>query len=95
MRVKKFEIIKCPKCDYEYLPSEIFIPKVFIGTPENIERDFSGRILDYYGDSTNLQETYTCDNCNTTFHVTAKLSFITEIDKLENFNEEYTTDLFK
>ena len=95
MQVKKFEIIRCPKCDYEYLPSEIFIPKEFLGTPSYIERDFSGRILDYSGKPTDMFECYTCDNCNTTFRVTAKLSFLTEVDKVENFDEDYVSDIEK
>jgi hypothetical protein len=40
-------------------------------------------------------ECYTCDNCNTTFRVTAKLSFLTEVDKVENFDEDYVSDIEK
>jgi hypothetical protein len=95
MKTKKFEIIRCPKCDYEYLPSEIFVPKNFLGVPKNVERDFSGRILDYCGSSPDLFESYTCDNCNTTFRVTAKIGFSTEIDVVENFDEDYIVDTDK
>lgn len=95
MKARKFEIIKCPRCDCEYLPAEIFIPKNFFGVPSSIERDFSGRILDFSGDSLDLTETYTCDSCNTTFTVTAKISFAIDKDIVENIDEEYISDTMK
>ena len=49
MKTRKFEIIECPKCGYEYLPAEIFVPKYYFGTPENIERDEHGKIINYEG----------------------------------------------
>ena len=94
MKVRKFEVIKCPKCDYEYLPAEIFVPKNFFGIPFDIERDFSGRILEYSGSSVDLIESYTCDNCNHIFKVNAKIQFNTELDRLENFDEEYSSQLY-
>lgn len=95
MTAKKFEIIKCPRCDYEYLPSEIFVPKNFFGLPTSIERDFSGRIMEFSGNSLDLEETYTCDNCNTTFHIGTKISFNTCLEKVENIDEEYISDINK
>lgn len=37
--------IKCPFCDTEYLPGEIYLPKHFLGQPIDIERDIAGNIL--------------------------------------------------
>ena len=34
MKDKKFIIVKCPKCGYEYLPAEIFT-RAFLGKPDN------------------------------------------------------------
>lgn len=95
MKPRKFETISCPNCGYEYLPAELYVPSAFIGRPENIERDEYGKILSYSNTSVDVFETYTCDKCNHTFKVTAKMVFITEEDKLENFDEEYSTSLQK
>lgn len=95
MKTRKFEIIECPKCGREYLPAEIFVPNAFFGRPRDIVRDVYGRILDYEGTSVDLQETYTCDKCNTNFVVRAKIGFTTEVTKLDNFDEEYVTPIHK
>ena len=95
MKIRKFETISCPHCDYEYLPSEIYLPKSFFGKPCLIERDISGKILSYEGSSIDLFEHYTCDKCNHTFRVIAKIGFSTEDDKLENFDEEYISPIHK
>lgn len=93
MRNKKLEVIRCPKCDREYLPAEIYIPKHFIGKPQHISRDYQGKILDFIGDSMDLKETYTCDSCNTTFRVSAKVSFTTDIKDSIDFGSDYSTTL--
>ena len=93
MKVRKFETIACPHCNYEYLPAEIYLPKNYFGKPFMIERDAIGKILSYEGSSIDLFETYTCDNCNHTFRVISKIGFTTEEDKLENFDEEYSSPL--
>lgn len=93
MKVRKFETIACPHCNYEYLPAEIYLPKNYFGKPFMIERDAIGKILSYEGSSIDLFETYTCDNCNHTFRIISKIGFTTEEDKLENFDEEYSSPL--
>ena len=93
MREKKYEVIRCPRCDYEYLPSEIFIPKSFFGTQKYVERDFSGRVLDYIGEPMDLTETYRCDNCDVLFNIATKISFSTSLDKIENIDEDYSSGL--
>ena len=91
MKTRKFEVIECPKCGREYLPAEIFFPKYFFGVPKDIVRDTYGRILDYEGTSVDLTEKYVCDKCNTEFNVKAKVTFTSELTKLENIDEEYTS----
>ncbi len=95
MKTRKFEIIECPCCGREYLPAEIFIPQNFFGRPRDIVRDVYGCILEYEGSSIDVGETYTCDKCNTTFQVRVKMNFTTESTKIENFDEEYVTPVFK
>ena len=41
------KFICCPKCNYQYLPGEIFNPKYFLGQPKHIIRNGMGEILGY------------------------------------------------
>lgn len=91
MKTRKFEIIECPKCGYQYLPAEIFIPKYYFGIPEDIQRDENGKIISYEGSSVDLFEKYKCDKCNTEFRVVSKLQLTTELSFPGSFNEEYIT----
>ena len=93
MKVRKFEIIECPKCGYEYLPVEIFVPRAYFGRPENIVRDEKGKIVSYEGTSVDLFEKYICDKCNTEFRVVSKLQLTTELGFPNNFNEDYVTKI--
>ena len=71
-------VIKCPKCGYQYLPGEIFIPNALVGEPKNIVRNTIGEILGYEGTDPELNESYVCDHCNQEFNIVAKLSFSTD-----------------
>lgn len=96
MRVRKFEKIECPKCGYEYLPAQIFVPKYFFGIPEMIERDENGKLLSYEGSSVDLFEKYKCDNCNVEFRIVSKLQLTTELDYPKAFHDdEYVTKIDK
>lgn len=86
-------IIKCPKCNAEYLPAEIFIPNSFLGKPNLIDKDNHGKLIYYNGEDMNLKETYCCDYCNKTFNVSAKVQFQSDIDTYTDFDEDYTTQL--
>ena len=61
---KKIDKITCPYCGREYLPAEIFYPKSVLGNPYDIQRDYTGKILDYFDDTYDNTETYVCDVCN-------------------------------
>lgn len=93
MKPRKFELIECPRCKYEYLPAEIFIPKYYFGVPENIQRDENGKILSYEGTSVDVFEMYNCDNCKVDFRVVSKLQLTTELTFPGNFNEDYITKI--
>ena len=93
MKPNKYEIIECLYCGREYLPSEIFYPKSFFGEARNLDRDYAGRILEYFGKSMDLTEKYICDNCNKSFKVSAKINFKTETDNKNNFDEDYATSI--
>ena len=93
MKVRKFEIIECPKCGYEYLPAEIFVPRAFFGRPENIERNDAGKLISYEGSSVDLFEKYICDNCGTEFRVVAKLQLTASEKFPDSFDDDYFTKL--
>ena len=95
MKSEEFNVIKCPKCEAEYLPGEIFYPKHFLGQPSDVERDALGKIIYANGAQQQLEESYVCDKCNTKFIVKANITYNTQIDPLADTNDEYTTKKYK
>lgn len=77
--MSKRNTIRCPHCNWEYLPGEIYVPKPFVGQPVRVVRDETGNILGFSGDDMDTQETYECDNCHTTFVVDAAVTFKTDV----------------
>lgn len=91
---KDLNVIVCPYCKTEYLPSEIFIPDTFFGRPEDIERSGDGRVLQYTGTGMDLKEEYKCDCCDKTFYISTQIKFNTSpLDSKLDFDEEYETPL--
>ena len=90
---RRFDVIKCPHCDAEYLPAEIYLPNSLLGKPYDIEKEgMSGKIKDFFGNTMDLEESFICDRCNQPFRVNARIQFYTEgID----FRKEYVTKLQK
>ena len=91
------KIICCPKCNYQYLPGEIFSPKHFIGQPEDIIRNSIGEILGYEGIPMDLDESFVCENCGEEFEITAKVNFYikNEIEeKIEDDSSLHKKSLF-
>ena len=85
------EVIICPKCKAEYLPSEIFVPKSFFGNPTYIEKTEDGKLLTALGNIGDTKEKYTCDYCNCTFTIDAVTTYKTKILVDEDFSTEYVT----
>ena len=71
--------IRCPHCDTEYLPAEIYFPDSFLGKPFNIIKDGAGNILGFSGNDMETSEVFTCDKCNKRFTVDASVTFRTTI----------------
>lgn len=69
--------IKCPFCNYEYVPSELYLPNDFLGKASFVARDDSGKITHHVDGDMNLKETYVCDSCNNEFEVEATVEFKT------------------
>ena len=90
---KSCDLIICPHCGCEYVPAEIFLPDSFLGKPFLIEREsISGKIINYFGSSMDLDENYICDRCNQPFSIHAKIQFETEGT---DFRKDYTTKIKK
>lgn len=84
--LKGLPIIKCPNCNWSYLPSELYLPEYLLGRPEDLVKSPTGEIiyLDYEEDfEPVLVEHYVCDNCNKPFVIEASMSFKTKAEKEE------------
>lgn len=89
--LSKHIIIKCPKCGYEYLASEIFYPEDLLGTCNNIIRDENGKILLVTGgDDPYLEEDWECDHCGCQFKATLNVKGGTLYNNEHDFSEDYT-----
>lgn len=77
------DTIRCPYCNKRYFPSEIFIPKNFLGTAVSLDE------VSYFGSRMDLTETYTCDACDNIFEVVADVSFYVTKSKVENFIDSF------
>lgn len=95
MKPEKLNIIKCPKCEAEYLPGEIFYPKLFLGQPSDVERDGLGKIIYANDGEQELEESYTCDKCNTKFIVKANITYNIQKDTISDPSDDYVTKKYK
>ena len=90
----QIQVIKCPNCGKEYLPSEIFIPDYLIGKPRTIVRE-GKEIISADGILPDMQEEFFCDDCNTKFEVVAKISYVTKANDQDMYNNEYISEYNK
>lgn len=70
--------IRCPHCNTEYLPGEIYYPNAFVGQPTHIIKDPDGNVLGFDGDDMQTEEVFTCEKCGKQFKVDASVTFKTE-----------------
>ena len=82
--INKDHIIKCPYCNREYFPGEIFMPKSFLGSAFHLSETL------VLGSDMDLEETYNCDACNGFFKVEATVNFIVKTEPYGNFDELFT-----
>lgn len=92
----KTPVIKCPHCNSEYLPGEIYYPGALIGQPDDIVRDSLGKIIyEDYSEETlepNMIEHFTCEYCNKPFIVEATVTYKVKKELPENdFTTEYVS----
>lgn len=90
--IKDFVVVKCPKCGYEYVAAEIFLPKYLLGKPNNIIRDDAGHIMLIEGEQPCSTEDYECEHCGTLFKTTLDIKSESKcVSKDED--ETFTIDL--
>lgn len=82
--IDKDHIIRCPYCNREYFPGEIFMPKSFLGSALHLSETLC------IGSDMELQETYNCDACNSYFTVEASVTFSSRPTSFGNFDQLYT-----
>lgn len=90
--MKDNKIIKCPNCNQEYLPGEIFLPKYFLGQPKDIYKTTEGTIDICEGIIQDTSETYICDKCDCKFTVKASINY--SVAKVSDLPEGYISDKY-
>lgn len=86
----KHVIIRCPKCGYEYLASEIFYPESLLGSCSDILRDENGKILLLpNGEEPCLEEEWECDNCGCQFKARIDMKGYSIYNQNYDFSEDY------
>lgn len=91
---KNLVTLRCPVCNQEYMPSEIFFPDVVFGKQYDITRDNEGNIKFYLGEDQDFNEEFICESCNTKLNINMKMSFDVTT-KEDNFEEEHITKIEK
>lgn len=86
----KHVIIRCPKCGYEYLASEIFYPDNLLGESRSVLRDEKGHILLLNdGEEPELEEEWECENCGCNFKAKLDIKGGTVYNSNYDFSEDY------
>ena len=92
----KTALIRCPFCGAEYLPGEIYMPGALIGQPDDVVKDYAGKIIyeDYFTETRepDMTEHYICDYCNKPFVVEATVTYKAKEEAPENdFTTKYVS----
>jgi hypothetical protein len=88
--------IKCPHCNAEYLPGEIYMPGALVGQPDELVKDSFGRII-YEDYSTpdrepDLTESFVCEYCDKPFVVEATVTYKIQKEAPEkDFSTQYVS----
>lgn len=88
--LNKHVIIRCPKCGYEYLASEIFYPEDLLGKSTDIIRDDNGKIIFLgNGEEPELTENWECEHCGCEFQAKLNIKGETIYDNNYDFSDDY------
>lgn len=99
IKLQPRKVIKCPHCNWEYLPGEILYPESLIGRVKynSVIRDPLGHILyeEYEEDREPLaEEHYECDNCGKPFVIEIETKFASKVEEEELDFTEKTAELW-
>lgn len=89
------QFIECPHCKRQYTIQEIYLPNYLLGKATDVVRNEDGQVEAFDGVEQDLNEQFTCEECNYTFKVKAKIDFDTEIVEDESFDSDYSTTIYK
>lgn len=92
--INNLDIIKCPYCDAEYLPSEIFYPNDYLGKPSHIDKTLSGEIIDVDGKQQTFTEDYVCDKCGKPFRTSVSHCYTIEPLVKKDLTSDFEMPLF-
>ena len=93
--IKDLITLRCPVCNQEYMPSEIFYPDSVFGKQYDITKDNEGNIKFYLGDDPEYDEEFVCESCGSELNVHLKMSFDVELDENKDIEEVYETKINK
>jgi sarcosine oxidase delta subunit len=92
---RKTPVIKCPHCQAQYLPAEIYMPGAFLGRPEDLVKDSFGKILyeDYReGNEPEMIEHFICEYCDKPFVIEATITYKSmEEEPEKDFSTQYVS----
>ena len=87
------QMIRCPRCGAEYLPSEVMYPESVLGRETSVGKDDRGHIVFTDGEKPSMKDEYTCDYCGCTFEVTAEVTYSSSVKESHDFSKPYETKL--
>ena len=79
--MKAKQVIKCPNCGAEYLPSEIYYRDEISGKAMGIQKDETGKILNFTDKDYTPVEHYECDICGEKLTVTVTTTYTVDSKK--------------
>ena len=92
---RKTPVIKCPHCQAQYLPGEIYMPGAIIGQPDDLVKDAVGKIIyeDYLeGRAPDMIEHFICDYCDKPFVIEATVTYkAMEEEPEKDFSTQYVS----
>lgn len=92
---RKTPVIKCPHCQAQYLPGEIYMPGALIGQHDDLVKDGFGKILyeDYAeGCAPEMIEHFTCEYCDKPFVIEATVTYKSMVEEPEkDFSTQYVS----
>lgn len=88
------QIIRCPFCGAEYVPSEIYYPDDFLPDVSDLTKDAGGKIIACASKPMNLEEEYVCDYCGHAFTAVADVVLSAKKCEEHDFGFDYSAPIY-